>query len=352
LTVADTPKLKFLCLGAGAIGTYIGGSLALAGYDVTFVDNPQAAQALRATGMVVGAGGVERRLDSPCVLASLDEALAAGPYDAGIVAVKSFDTPALAVQLAAGGDQIPPLICLQNGVENEEVLAKVLGVGRVLHGTVTTAVGRRGVGNVLVERLRGTGISALHSKSDRLLSAFNRAGLNCKAYRHPLGMKWSKMLTNLLANASSAILNMTPAEIFSHPGLHRMEVEQIREALRVMDRLGIPVVGLPGTPVRLLAAGVRLLTPALSRPLMKKAVGGGRGGKMPSFHIDLHQGRGKSEVDYLNGAVARLGAQNGVTTTVNTVLTQVLTAMTTGEIERSAFDHQPDKLLDRITTGR
>jgi 2-dehydropantoate 2-reductase len=152
------------------------------------------------------------------------------------------------------------------------------------------------------------------------------------------------MLTNLVANASSAILDMTAAEIFSHPGLFKMETRMLSEALAVMDAQGIKVVDLPGTPVRALAWGTRL-PEFIARPFMSKAIGGGRGGKMPSFHIDLRAGRGKSEVDYLNGAVVRAGAKLGIPTPVNRLLTDTLVALTNGEPSMASFSHQPEKLL-------
>jgi 2-dehydropantoate 2-reductase len=161
-------------------------------------------------------------------------------------------------------------------------------------------------------------------------------------------MKWSKMLTNLLANASSAILDLPPDQIFAHPGLFAMEVHQLREALRVMKAQGIPVVDLPSTPVRALAFAVRSLPPRLSQPLLRRAVGSGRGAKMPSFHIDLHGGRGKSEVDYLNGAVARFGQRLHIATPVNTTLTNLLLQLTDGSLPLDSFAHQPDKLLSAI----
>jgi 2-dehydropantoate 2-reductase len=143
-------------------------------------------------------------------------------------------------------------------------------------------------------------------------------------------MKWSKLLTNLLANATSAILNLTPAQIFADARLFRVEMAQLNEALAVMRALNAAPVDLPGVPVRLLAFGTRL--PAfVARPLMQRAVGSGRGAKMPSFHIDLYSGRGRSEVAYLNGAVWRHGTQLGVPTPVNQMLTETLLALTSGE---------------------
>jgi len=81
---------------------------------------------------------------------------------------------------------------------------------------------------------------------------------------------------------------------------------------------------------------------------MLKAVGGGRGAKMPSFHIDLHSDRGKSEVDWLNGAVVRKGLENHFPTPVNQVLTETLLALTRREIPVDTYARQPQKLLDLV----
>jgi 2-dehydropantoate 2-reductase len=160
-------------------------------------------------------------------------------------------------------------------------------------------------------------------------------------------MKWSKLLTNLLANATVAILDMTPRAVLSHPGLFKLEMTILREALEVMKAQHVRVVNTPKTPVRLLALAAHLPA-AISRPLMIKAIGGGRGEKMPSFHIDLHAGRGKSEVEWLNGAVVHYGKKTGVPTPINHQLTGILSAMARGEIPLEHFRNQPDKLIDAV----
>jgi 2-dehydropantoate 2-reductase len=161
-------------------------------------------------------------------------------------------------------------------------------------------------------------------------------------------MKWSKMFTNLVCNASSAILNMAPDEILADPRLFRLEIEQLRETLRVMDRLGLAITNLPATPVGSLAFAVRRLPTSISQPLLRKGLSGGRGGKMPSFHIDLHSGRGRSEVDYLNGAVGRFGLRVDIPTPVNRMLTRILLGLTAGEILLDTYDHQPERLLAEL----
>ena len=83
----------------------------------------------------------------------------------------------------------------------------------------------------------------------------------------------------------------------------------------------------------------------IAQPALTRALGSGRGDKMPSFHIDLHGGRGRTEVSFLNGAVARHGAQVGVPTPVNALLTTTLEALSAGELPVDSYRHNPDALL-------
>ena len=341
----QTPVLRILSFGAGAIGTYIGGSLALDGHSVVFLEQPAVVADLRRRGFRLNLGEDEHILTNMLIHSNIEEALNAGPYDAALFALKSYDTrPALDAwqpYLAS----LPPVLCLQNGVENEATLSRALGAERVIAGTITTAIGRRAAGDIVVERLRGMGVAAGHPLSALLVQTLDAAGLNARLYPKAADMKWSKMLTNLLANATAAILDMEPAQIFANRDLFRLEVEQLREALRIMSIKNIRTVDLPKTPVRALAFAVTRLPTEIARHLLARRVGGGRGGKMPSFHIDLHSGRGLSEVDYLNGAVIRYGEKLGVPTPVNRLLNDTLLALVQGRIPRDAFARQPEKLL-------
>jgi len=349
-------QLKILSFGAGAIGTYIGGSLALTGHNVVFVEQAKVADELRERGLRLNLSLDKRRkaketflLDpSSFVIApSLEDALRYGPFDAALYALKSFDTEAAMEGIQPFADKMPPILCLSNGVDNEPAIAGVLGSDKVISGTVTSAIGRHAAGDIVLEKLRGVGIAATHPLSDRLVAAFNDAFLNAQAFLHADSMKWSKMLTNLLANPASAILDMSAAEIYAHNDLYRLEIAMLRECLDVMEAQNIEVVDLPGTPVRALAFATRLPL-WLSKPLLGRAAGAGRGGKMPSFHIDLHSGRGKSEVDYLHGAVVRAGEKANIPTPVNRLLTETLLALTNGELTLEKYARQPEKLLAEL----
>ncbi len=341
--------INVLTFGAGAIGTYIGGSLALAGNRVVFVEQSSAVEELRGRGLrldlTISRNSVFDIQDSSVTFAaSLEEALKYGPFDVAIFALKSYDTAAALDAMRPHAHRLPPILCLSNGVDNEPALAAVLGADKVIAGTVTSSVGRREVGDIVLERLRGVGVADKHPLSLFLAEALNAAGLNAHLFLRAADMKWSKMLTNLPANATTAILNMTAAEVFSHPGLFRLEMRMLRETLAVMRANRIRVMDLPRVPVRALGLGTRL-PEFVARPLMLKAIGGGRGGKMPSFSIDLVSGRGKSEVEWLNGAVVRYGEKAGVPTPVNKLLTETLLALTHGKIPLTEFRHQSEKLL-------
>lgn len=344
--------LKWLVFGAGAIGAYIGGSLAiLARQRVVFVERPDVAEYIRAHGLHLNLLGQEHHLAQPQVVGSLPEALSLGPFDLAIFALKSYDTQAALQNMIPHRQALPTFLCLQNGVENESALESTLGAGQVIAGTVTSSIARRAAGDIILERSRGVGIAAGHPLSQAAVTSLRQAEINAQLFPAATDMKWSKMLTNLLANASAAILDLTPAQVFAHPGLYRLEIAQLRETLTVMQAHNIQTVNLPGAPVRWMEKAIQVLPLIFSRPLLQRAVGGGRGAKMPSFHIDLHSGRGMSEVDYLNGAVVRFGERKQVATPVNRLLNQTLLALTRQEIPANTFTHQPEKLLELWKTS-
>jgi len=349
-------RMKVLVFGGGAIGTYIGGSLALAGQQVVFVEQPKVVEELRQRGLRLDLTLDKRRQtkdasrvnpSSFVIVSSLEEALHYGPFDVALFALKSFDTQAALDGIKPFAEKMPPILCLSNGVSNEPAIAAALGNEKVIYGTVTSAIGRRGAGDIVLERLRGVGVAKGHPLSEKLNNTLNDAYLNSQLFDDANSMKWSKMLTNLLANPTSAILDMTAREVYANRALFKLEIEMLRECLSVMEVQGFKAVDLPGTPVRALAFSTKLPL-WLSRLLLRRAAGAGRGAKMPSFHIDLHSGRGKSEVGYLHGAVVSAGEKFNVPTPVNKVLTETLLALTNKEMQLDEFAHKPKALLSKV----
>jgi 2-dehydropantoate 2-reductase len=170
------------------------------------------------------------------------------------------------------------------------------------------------------------------------------AGVNVRRYADAEAMKWSKVLTNIVANASSAILGWRPERLFRHPGIGALEVQALREAASVIRGQGLRPVNLPGVPVAWLCRALAFPAAAL-RPILGRIVSSGRGDKLPSFNYDI--ARGRSEVAWLNGAIVRAGRELNLPTPANRVLTEVLLELVNEETEPALFREDPELLLAR-----
>jgi 2-dehydropantoate 2-reductase len=339
--------MKYLIIGAGAIGTYIGGSLLRSGQKVIFLEREELIPKLQNDGIRINLEDGLYKSSKIQVYSDFGEA-AVGQVDVVIFAMKSFDTGSAAQMVSDYKDEFKVVLCLQNGVENEMVIASHIGEERVIGGSVTSAVERIDSGHANLEKKRGIGITNSHPLSRQIVDDFNAAGLNARLFPKLMDMKWSKMLSNLLGNATSAILNMTPEEIFQNPETYNIEYHEMEEAVIVMQKLGIQPVNLPGVPMRLLLWIMLKLPQGFSRPLLGRLLGSGRGGKMPSFHIDLHSGRKILESTYLNGAISRLGEKMKVRTSVNDVLDRKLQEMAMNNVLIKEYDHRVDRLVNDI----
>lgn len=339
--------MNYLIIGAGAIGTYIGGSLLKSGQNVIFLEREELVAELRSEGIKINLEDGSYQSGHIQVYSDLGDP-SISEVDVVIFAMKSFDTLNAARMVSQQKEKFKVVLCLQNGVENESVISSQTGADRVIGGSVTSAVERVHSGFATLERKRGIGIANTHPLSLRLVEEFNGARLNAKSYPNLNDMKWSKMLSNLLGNATSAILNMTPTELFRNPQTYRIECDEMREAVAVMDKAGIHPVNLPGVPMKLLLGIMLKMPQGISRPVLSRFLGAGRGGKMPSFHIDLHAGRKSLESIYLNGAVCRFGKELGVPTPVNDMFNTKLQEMAIDNSLISHYDHRVDLLQKDI----
>jgi 2-dehydropantoate 2-reductase len=340
--------MRYLVVGAGAVGGYLGGRLALSGQPVAFVVRPAQADALRQSGLTLLEGDHVFPLPGLRLESDLASACAAFDPQAILLAVKAYALDSVIADLQRVAAPLPPLVCLLNGIGNEEQLAQAFGPEQTIAASLTTAVQVATTGSIQVEKARGLGLHAAHLLTPALLAEFHQAGLSPRAYNRADSMKWSKLLTNLVSNATSAIVHWTPAQVYAHKGLFRLEIEALRETVRVMQRKRIPVVDLPGVPTAWFARVVGW-PPVLSRPLLARVVASGRGDKLPSFVQDL--ARRRSEVEWLNGAVARQAETVGLAAPANRVLFEVLMALVRGVEDPLIYRQRPERLLQRAAAG-
>jgi 2-dehydropantoate 2-reductase len=314
-----------------------------------------AAEAIAKNGLTV----VERqqRLTTmPAAYTSLRQAVTTeDSYDLLLLATKAYDAEPALNELAAFYPSVPLIVTLQNGIGTEELFGREFGAERIVAGSLTTPVSHETYQSIIVERHdRGLGLAATQPKQKigPWVDLFQGAGIATEAFKHYREMKWSKALLNMIGNASSAILNRHPKAIYGYEPTYLMEMDMLKETLAVMRKMRLEPLDLPGTPTNRLIFAVRRLPPAIVRPILTSIVGGGRGNKTPSFHLDLMAGKQQNEVSYHNGAVARAGEELGVRTPVNAALNDILLKLVRKEIDYQIFNGRPNRLVAEVDKYR
>jgi 2-dehydropantoate 2-reductase len=332
-------------VGGGAIGQLVAGRLAQAGQAAALLGRASTVVALRHKPLMITEGKQTTQVVGLLVGDAPAELAAHGPVELAVLTVKAYDTPGALPTLDALNPQ--QILTLQNGIGNEELLRDRFGAARVLSGAITSSVVSDAPGRISVTKSGGIGLAALPGGPSAApwAAALQAAGFVVQHYHDYRALKWSKALLNMLSNASSAILAMPPDAIYADARLFALERQAQLEALAVMDRLGIVPVDLPRYPAARLAWAMRYLPPALSRPVLRRLVAGGRGGKMPSLYYDLERGRTRSEGEQLYGAVADTARRLGLPAPANQRLWGTLKRIIGGEMAWDAFKGQPEQLL-------
>ena len=234
--------MNFLIVGAGAIGCLVGGKLAQHGHDVTLVGRPYFAQQVHENGLTVVASGQRQIVNNLTAVGSI--AAAAETMDkmleyVAIVTVKGYDTETVCHELQAAQMMPACLLSLQNGVGNEILLAEYFGQDRVIAGVINTPVSVDAPSVITIEKAQyAIGLSSVspdkNSRTEEIYQALKKAGFEPRDYPDYRSLKWTKLLMNMMGNASSAILDAPPQQTFAHDHVVDMEIAAWREALAVM----------------------------------------------------------------------------------------------------------------------
>ena len=313
--------LKICMLGAGALGSTIGGVLTEAGHEVWLIDrNPASVAALNSRGLLLREAGVDRTVP----VRAATSAQAAGQVDLVIVLVKSFHTAeAMRGALSLlGPDTL--VLSLQNGIGHEDILADIVGRQRVLAGKTYAGGTQIGLGHVMIgTKGKDTHIGELDGRLTdrvrRVADTFNAAGLETTVSDNIMGTIWDKLLVNVATGALCGITGLPYGELYQVAEIEACGVAAVAEAMAVAK-----------------ASGIRLSTTDARQPWVKAAAG------LPfEFKTSMLQSLEKgslTEIDYINGAVVRQGLRCGVATPVN----QTLVACIKG-VERGLAPRSPEK---------
>jgi 2-dehydropantoate 2-reductase len=342
--------MNILVIGAGAIGGYFGGRLADQ-HDVTLIDRARLVEIIRSRGLRIIEPEAEHTPRNITAVESITAAFErTAHFDLALFCVKTYDTRGAIDPARPYADRIDHVLSLQNGVTSEDVLGEAFGRDKIIAGTFLNPVSVPEPGVVRLEKRKGgIGIAPLGPSPDAIVEALRTIGLPVHVYADYRSMKWSKLLLNLIGNATSAILDLNTTEAFADRRVFAIEIAALREAVAVMDALSIKPVSLPGYPVPLLVFALRYLPLPLLQMVMKRMARSGRGNKLPSLLMDLTYGRTQSEIDALNGAVARAGEAIGMQTPVNTQLTNIVQDLVAGKVDRAVWRRQTEKLAKIIS---
>jgi 2-dehydropantoate 2-reductase len=290
---------RIAVVGAGAVGGYFGGTFARAGAPVVFIGRRHFADAVNANGLVLDKSqGQERiRAEATTDMGSV------GDCSLILFCVKSNDTSAAAAQMAPFVRPDATVVCLQNGVDNADQVraaAKVVAVPAAVYVAVSVPESGR------VKHLaRGDLIIGPPSQTTtQTASVFERAGIPCRISENIEGELWVKLLRNCALNAISALGHARYGEIARNANAKQLMQNVVDEVLAVARAAGVVMPGVHNRESGM-AAAMELATQMADA--------------LSSTAQDLNRGR-PTEIDALNGYIARRGAELGVPVPVNHAL--------------------------------
>ena len=301
--------MRIAIYGAGGLGGYYGARLACAGNPVAFIARGAHLEAIREHGLQVYSPLGDVHLPKPVATADPADA---GPADLVLVAVKTWQIPAVAAAMAPllGDDTV--VLPLLNGVEASDALAAVVGSGRVLGGLskVFSKIESPGVirqfhtgAFVAIGELDGSDSERVRAIGE----VFSAAGIDTAVSREIRVELWKKLLLVSSWAGLGALARSPMGVMRAEPGVRTLIDRSMDEGLAVARATGHDV-----------DLGYKDEMWAFYRAMPA--------GATASMQRDVMEGR-PSELDAWNGAVCRFGAGVGVETPVHSFTYHTLLPM-------------------------
>ena len=295
--------MQIAMLGAGAMGSVIGGHLATAGNDVVMIDvNEDHISTIKTNGLVLENDETKNVVK----VRAATNSIGIEPVDLVIVLVKSFHTEDA---IRASKNIVGPettVLSLQNGLGQEEVLANIVGKARVIAGKtyvggMLPAPGHAVAGVKGKETIIGELDGQITRRIRKVAEAFDAANLATIVSNNIVGAMWDKLLINVAAGALSGITGLNFGNLYDLPEVEETAIEAVAEAMRVASALDVQL---------------ETKTP---KDAWLKASAGLPFDFKPSVLQALERGQ-TTEIDFINGAVVRAGQKAGIATPVNATL--------------------------------
>lgn len=353
--------MRIAIIGAGAIGCFLAARLNDAGHTITLVARGEQLDVLRRDGLLLIERDGERRRYALDVRDRLD----AEP-DLALLTVKTQDV-ADACQALAPSVRRAPVVAMQNGLEGDRIAAGILGREAVMGAVVMCATSFLRPGEVSVQfagwLIVGEPFGSVRPRTRQVAAALSD-GLPTYLSRHIERTRWSKLIYNL-NNGLSAATGLTLPEIARTELGTLLSVRLMREGYQVARAAGAHLdhglYGLSPAALRrdpnaslvaLLQSTMTVLVSAAPEALGVRVLGAASRSRLNSIAVrgstfqSIQRGK-TSEIEHLNGYVARVGRQLGVPTPYNARVVEVV-----HDVERSHSFRGIDNLIPSGDSGQ
>jgi 2-dehydropantoate 2-reductase len=297
--------VKLAVYGAGGVGGYFGGRLALAGVDVHLIARGAHLEALRAHGLKVTSTGGDFHVELPAT----DDPSDVGPCDYVLFAVKSFDNDEAAPRLRPLLGEETAVVSFQNGVDNEEKLESAVGRGHVVGGAayIFSRITEPGVvahtggpARIVFGEMDGT-----RSKRAQLfLDACLEGGIDAELSNDIRSVLWDKFAFICAQAGMTAAVRLPIGAVRSVDASWDAFKRVVAEVCAVAAAEGIE---LPGDTIHRHARFAQDLEPTGYSPL----------------YDDLTRGR-RMELEALHGTVVRRARRHGIPVPVSEAIYAIL----------------------------
>ncbi len=310
--------MSIAVIGAGAVGSVIGGLLAKAGEVVTLIGRRSHVDAVNRN---------QLRIDG-----------ALGPMQVRVRAAERLDfKPSLALLttktqgvVAAAREIRPyvigaPVVTMQNGVRSDELVANVLAKDAILSCVVLFGATFLEPGSVIYSPqgvlVLGARFGPIDERARTIAALLNRA-VPTHLSTNIAGAHWTKLIVNE-NNALPAVTGLSIQDVNRQPALSTLSILLMREAMATIAAAGIELASLPKLPATALRTMLRMPTPVAARLLRLLSRSLGKTPALGSTLQSVKRGE-RTEIDYLNGEVVALGRRTGTPTPCNAAVVELV----------------------------
>jgi 2-dehydropantoate 2-reductase len=319
--------MRFIIHGAGSIGSLIGGRLAESGAEAVLIARHAHAAAVNCGGLLVKSYAGDRLVKALSAVTHPRE-ITPRIGDVVILTVKSSQTAASVQALRETFPEETSIVCMQNGVRNEEVAAgRFLRVYGGMLGISATFLAPGVVAHTRGELLSiGNYPLGCDDVGAQIAAWLEKAGFRTTTHESIMAVKWSKLILNL-NNAMFAIIDKHLQLGLVTPAVSNFMAEVEEEGLRALGVAGISLEdpNNPFDPKRNLAELRNVVEDR--EKICAEANSPVEFRTYPSTWVDLKSKRGETESGYFNGEIILLGEKYGFPTPYNSTLFSIIETM-------------------------